>query len=396
MTTHITRAAVGWEAGSFSAFVGAGESGEWGNSSSLSVVDAATAAARSGTYGLRLHPTAGIAKQSREFNLSQVFLGRFYFKYPSSLPGANAHIFYVGAGGGAEISGAQLRFRQSDSKLICVSLDSGGGVTATAVGPVIVADTWYRIDFRKATDATFDWQIDGVAQTAATASSAFNSVFFGTNTSQTFDLYVDDLYAAYSSDDGGDTGAVLSAEYPRGEGEVKRLVAVSTSLTDASKFSMDDASDETLAHQAMDNDPLFGGPGLRQDTASATDYVEFGVTDLGVNDAPYGISVLREFRQTGGGTSDATLKITKDGTEQTVFTGNWNNGPGISSVLYLPGDSQTTPWTKAQVDAALVRWGYSGNVTNPPIIGGFGVMVDVTPVTEPEGWPDAYLGMITL
>jgi len=222
MATHITRMAVGWELGPFSG-VGSGSTGEWGNVTAFSTVDAAAAAARTGAYGLRIHPTAATAKQSREFNLSQEFVGRFYMRYPTSLPSADSHIFYVGAGGGAETSGAQIRFRQSDSKLICVSLDAVGAVTATAVGPTISADTWYRIEFRKTDAGAFKWQVatgDGPATafTDATASDAFNSVFFGTNTAQTFDLYIDDFVAAYSADDAGEGGAALAAEYPFGPG----------------------------------------------------------------------------------------------------------------------------------------------------------------------------------
>jgi hypothetical protein len=385
VTAHITRMAVGWEAGSFSAFAGAGASGEWGNVNSLSVVDAEAVAARTGAYGLRLHPTAGSATQSREFNLSQEFIGRFYFKFPT-LPSGNAHIFFVG--NGTEATGAQIRFRQSDNKLICVSLDGVGAVTATAEGPAISANTWYRIDFRKATDATFYWQVDGVIQTNATASSAFNRVNFGTNTAQTFDLYVDDFTSAYSADDGGDTGATLAAEYPIGAGYCVGLRPISTTSPDSSDFSVTDASAIGSSHQVLDNDPIFGAPGVRQDVVDAANYMEYGLTQLAANEVPNGISPLAEGRTSGGGTGNASFKITKDGSEVIIVSGNaWINGPHINVPFYLPGDSQTTKWTRTQVNAAVIRWGYSDNVSNPPIIGGFLITVDVSTTPGPGSAP---------
>jgi hypothetical protein len=368
--------------------VASGSSGEWGNSAGTTV-EQVVAAARTGLYGLRIAPTAATAKQSREFNLSQAWSSRFYFRYPS-LPGADSHLHYIGAGGGAETTGVQWRFRSSDGKLIAVALDGAGAVTETEVGPDLDPATWYRLEYIKAQSGALDWQVavgDGGAEDFGQVggTSAFNSVFFGTNTSQTFDLHVADMYAAYSEDDGGENGAALVAEGFRGPGYGKRLVAVSASSPDTAPFSMTDASAVLDSWQAMDDDPMIGAPGLRQDSADAAKYVEYELTQLGENETPHAISVVAEGRAVGGGTSNATLKDVKDGAEETIINTNWNNGPQLISTVYLPGDSQTTKWTRAQVNAMKVRWGYSGNVSNPPIIGGFTATADVsTPPPVPS------------
>jgi len=594
VTTHITRMAVGWEMGTRTG-IGSGSTGEWGNSSAGAVTQVVDAA-RSGSYGLRINPSAASAKQSREFNLSQVFVLRFYFRYPT-LPSADSHIFYIGAGGGAETNGFQLRFINSDDTVRFVELDNTGAVIETATGPVIVAGQWYRVDvlFRGSGAAGTDgleWQIaedddPGVAQTSLTGSYAVNSIFFGSNTAQTFDLYVDDLYAAYSTDDGGEGGAALAAEYPRGPGYCRAIRLTGTPVTDA-VFSTTDGSALADSHTIINQDPLIGTPGVRQDSVDTAKFMEwtvggtaieewidryetggewvtsagtptivgspvlngsnaleltppvervgytfglgtgvrvatrrvgfrfntvpsvanatpvlaewrggtgvllrfnrntqkfnlisgatsidfgptvaantwyiievfrdsrvnpwsctarvkvdggdwdastasmnpavaaaditefwlgsnsagdsytayyddFGIpaldTSLAENEEPYAISVIAEARAVGGGASNATLKVTKDAAEQTVTAGNWNNGPQLISVTYLPGDSQTTRWTKAQVDAMTLRWGYSSDVTNPPIIGGSVITVDISAVAEPAGWPDAYIDMIAV
>lgn len=391
MTTHITRMACAWNMGT-RVGINSGSTGEWGNSSGT--VDQVALAARTGPYGLRIHPTGALAFQTRVFNLSQVFVDRFYFQFPT-LPSADAHVFYIGAGGGTERDGFQLRFITSDDTVRFVELDNLSAVIETSTGPVISAGQWYRVDVRFKGSSTaspgLDWQIAeddeaGVAQTSLTGSYALNRVFFGSNVAQTFDLYIADQYGAYSTDDAGENGAALAAEYPRGPGYGKRLVATSTSFGDSADFSMTDASAVTNAWQAMDDDPLIGAPGLRQDVVDTTNYAEFGLTQLDAGEVPYAISVVAEARAVAGGTSNASLRITKDAAEQTIITQNWNNGPQLISVVYLPGDSQTTKWTRAQVNAARVRWGYSSNVSNPPIIGGFVVTVDVSLAEELEAY----------
>jgi hypothetical protein len=394
----IVRSAVGWELGPFNA-VASGTTGEWGNSTAYSTTDAATAAARSGVYGLRIHPSAGTAKQSREFNFNEVFVDRFYFKYPS-LPGADAHIDYIGGGGGAEISGFQLRYINSDNTIRAVELNGSGTVIETSTGPAISAGTWYRIDYKfegSGANATFDWQIDGSAQAQLSGSYALNSMFFGTNTAQTFDLYVDDQLAAWNTT--SPDAAATRAEYPFGEGSVKILKPTGVTYTDAAKFSPSSGTDAD-AWQLLDDIPILGAGSVQQDTIGTSDYAEISFEDLAAGETPLAISIPFEMRTTGGAAGLADMRVVKEGSElsPSMYTGTgWANGPAIIIDRDATNPiAQTTRWTADQVNGATVRFGYSSDVTPAPVLGGVMLMVAVSLVTEPEGWPDAYVGMLTL
>jgi hypothetical protein len=93
----------------------------------------------------------------------------WHIRFDTALPGANMTLMQCSQSGISPDT--DLIFRSSDGRLV-VSPGAGGTVQ---VGPVVVANTWYRIDVGFSGDGTniaVHWAVDGVAQTTATVVTA--------------------------------------------------------------------------------------------------------------------------------------------------------------------------------------------------------------------------------
>ena len=153
--------------------------------------------------------------------ISARFATAFHFKIQTSLPAGDLRLF------GTTVSSIApdpvLLVRASDGRLVF----TGGGGAPVAVGPVISADVWYRIDIgynhSVSTTIAIDWSVDGVAQTAATSSpgaSTTTTAIYGSNgtpTSPTAVFLMDDIVMSSTIGD-----------YPIGEERVIQLLPTST------------------------------------------------------------------------------------------------------------------------------------------------------------------------
>lgn len=128
-----------------------------------------------GTYCLEVSATGaaeGIAWGTGTLGASKTHLvTSVVVRFPSALPSADLDLIQLQCPGPNYV----LRFRNSDDKL-CVGLPGGSEVA----GPVVVADTSYRIDIHMDVSAnpnTIDWQVDGAAQTQFSNAVAADTVF---------------------------------------------------------------------------------------------------------------------------------------------------------------------------------------------------------------------------
>ncbi|MGH7792905.1 MAG: hypothetical protein ACREOB_11390, partial [Thermodesulfobacteriota bacterium] len=179
-----------------------------------------TSPVRNGSRALQLNPSAANAAlgwTSDTYGTSQTRLVlHVAIRFPTSLPAADVTLiefFNLNSDYG-------LYFRNSDDKLV-LSLD--GVIAFGAVGPTVVADTWYVVEIYidlSANPWTGDWSVDTVVQTQETlavAASNFNlGVFLGNDNSETFTCIYDDVVLW--------TDTVEITGYPFGKHKVLQLI----------------------------------------------------------------------------------------------------------------------------------------------------------------------------
>jgi hypothetical protein len=355
-----------------------------------------TAAVRTGTYGLELVASAGTAfggffnsGNNGILGASGTLVGHFWFKYPS-LPGANATIFTaIGTAGGNDLV---FRFVQSTSR---IQAQVGSGTAQN--GPVLSANTWYRVEFRLVLNAnphTCDWLVDSVAQTQATLTAASENLFkagWGSDSgSQTFTLYVDDCVLS-----------LTSADHPLLEHKVVKLTPDTGGST--TQIGTANATGRMVTNSAIDAThnsanilaavselpPLLNGSssGLGQRTSGTgnacslpmTSYTLTGgemVTGLRVIACAWAANATAAANTLGvrafNGVAETTLFAAA------AYQGQNTTTPAWICKTYLGVTDQTT------LDALLVRVGYSGDIA--PLPGVHAVYAEVAvraPVAPP-------------
>lgn len=191
-------------------------------SSSSNVAISAAGQGRDGVgYAIRCLLTT--VNQSANFVVSSTYLGgsctQFtlvgYFRIETALPSANFDLITWDVTGGTD---GFLRFRQSDSRLLFVPNNSG----TDRAGPVITFGVWYRLDITYTatpTAFTYQWAVDGVAQTDVTGTATnqvMTNIYFGhrSGTSPNVNFDWDDCLVT-----------LLPADYPIGELAIYPLLA---------------------------------------------------------------------------------------------------------------------------------------------------------------------------
>ena len=138
----------------------------------------------------------------------QTVSGSFRFRFVSALPSTNLEMFVIGTVAG---SGPRLVFNTTDDKLYAAFDDNLDGTEEVAVSGVLVADTWYQVDFLWRADGdpnTFKARVDGANENTASLEQSIttsqNIRIGGTTTTVTQqgrwlidDLVLDDTVAAY-------------------------------------------------------------------------------------------------------------------------------------------------------------------------------------------------------
>jgi hypothetical protein len=192
------------------------------------------------------------------------------YLYFDDLPTANMNVLSIGHSSAA----CTVSFRQSDSRLR-LSPQSGTIID----GPVIVADTWYRIDIHVDASANpwvVKWQVDGSAQTDGSAPVAAADLTFVRLGSSTTDLgtpYYDDWMVS-----------LTAADYPLGPGQIIDLKPNADGTHSIVLGGFADASGALIslstAFDDLDDVPIDeSATYVAQPSAAATEYVEVAFED---------------------------------------------------------------------------------------------------------------------
>lgn len=354
------------------------------------LIFASAAAARSGDYGLEFNSTlAGAGNQTysiaRQYlaMVADSFVIRFYVKFPAALPtGTYRQVFFLAENSNGTVARSAVVFDPADNKLKAKVFNASDVEVSSADGPTIVADQWYRVEAHfNVSAATFDVRIDGVDLTQLATNTGILFLGFGKNESNPTRMYIDDVAVIHSENDG--TGSTVGGLYPLGAGEVMAFRPnASGTHNDGGVIS---PSTGTLADswQLLDDAAPWLGGATDQVTQTGIDitaYVEYAFEGIPAGYAPNGAMLFAENRQGSFSSNNAQVRTVLDGVETTVHNGLWFGGPAIvvMNTGFVPGST-----ARDGVNGLLARFGYSSDVTEPPILGAFLLEVDVSAAPEP-------------
>jgi hypothetical protein len=334
---------------------------------------------RSGTYCCELNPAASteyirwaadtlIASQNR-------IVAHFAFMFPSSLPSADVDFMNVIC----STNGCSIRFRNSDDKLVA----RAGDGTADLVGPTIVADTWYDVEFSydcSANPRTIAWQVDGINQTGgnnAVASATINHITFGhTGTTQTYTLRLDNVLVWT------DTAAIST--YPHGPHKVE-LLKPDTGGTTAeigtanatARFTANGTIDSThnsanILAALSELPPTIGASanGVAQRTSGTGNAVGVPMTTytLQSGESITGLRILIVGWSGSATTNLIGMRTFNGSTETTLFAAaDPNFDADTTSPAWLCKMATVADFnTQSELDALVVRLGYSNDIAPNP------------------------------
>ena len=324
---------------------------------------------RNGFRAYRFNPSSAQSALSRTYAIKTI-VGRVAIRF-ASLPAANTVITQLTDANG----NLMIRYINSGTKL---QAQVGAGTVRD--GPVIVANTWYVIEFSAnttAATATLDWRVDGVAQTQATnAQATLNMTAFviGIFTSTSADMYADDIMIS-----------LTGADYPLGDGKVVPLIP---NISGAHSFTVGDfrtdlsvniaVADTTVAHGLVDEVPFTTNPGdyIKQIVIRGTGYVRIGFTDTTETIDARAVEVVSAQRASSTAAMNATMNLDDGGTLSAVYP---SSDISQTTLIYDTSQFATPPsggtWTAAKINALAVRWGYAGDITPNPYLNN--VMLEV-------------------
>ena len=350
---------------------------------------ASTAVVRTGTYAWRFNPTGddSLLRYTPPGGPA-VFVGTLAFTFNSSLPGADTEIILFQSGAG---TAGSIRFNNSTSKLYSVL----NGTTKSDRGSALTPGTWVVIDFKidiSSTTYTFDWRIDGTAQTqetqAGTASTfGTNSIRVGFTTLTTADMFVDDVVFSVTS---GDYPINSSTTDPGVEIEVSRPTGDGThNANAATDFLQDDTTNidpaTTVSYQDVDDDPLSETTHfIALGTGAAGEYLEWTLGSTGRAEDPLSVGVTWSGYNAGNGTNQHLVRLSSGGNnaDATVQVSNQTTQTILGAVLNTAPDGGA--WTAAKLSACTMRWGnLSADVVPTPYIAG--VLLEVAYATAAGG-----------
>jgi hypothetical protein len=305
-----------------------------------------TSTVRTGARSLRCNPAAastGNALCVLTDNISG-WVVRFYVRF-ASLPTTDSMIASVNTTVG-------VGFQQSSSTLQAFNgfdaIFGGSGVSVTT-------GVWYRVDLKIDASANpwrVDAQIDGVAVgqvTRSLAASNLSNLRLGTDTSETFDIFYDDVIVSFTLGD-----------YPLGPGYVYAYVPTSdgthnvagTADFQRTLTGTDILNSTTTAFQLVDNIPLDSGAAASNGTfvnmiapPNASDYVEcvFGAapSSLSATIAPRSVDMVAAIAQAGTGTGNMAIRLNDNGTTDAMYSAT--TVAGVTTYAYKRKQYATPP-----------------------------------------------------
>lgn len=366
---------------------------------------ASAAAARSGAYGGLINPSASIVNRSYQLSPAPTHtaMGRIYFRFPTALPSGDIDMMRWN-GSTLASAGYRLWFINSDDTIRMTHYSSTNVLQQSQTGPVIVADTWYRLDWMfhgsSASQEEMRWIIavageEGTEYTPVSDSTFLGSFVFwrlGSGNSQTCTLHLDDAILIWGTDsgEGGDVGD----SWPLGDGYVKRLAPEGVGTHSGSgSFA---ASSGTLADswQLLDNLPMNTATGyIEQNIVGTGDYLEYTMSGLDADETLINAaSIYASVRSSGLASNNFKVHVIDGANDLTVFNAAWldisspwginDNGVPVSGT----NEWGEGAWDQARINALLVRVGYSSDVDSIPRLPAFQIEVDISEAIEEDGY----------
>jgi hypothetical protein len=299
------------------------------------------AAARSGSYGLLINPSA--AGEQVVYNTATTGIrktaARFYVRF-TSFPAGDTDMWAPRTSAPAQM--AFLIYQPSSGK---IAVQCNGG-TATAIGPVLSTNTWYRIDVQfdsSGTTWTMRGTVDGGTEGSATlggqAATDQRSWSVALSGSATYTAHYDDLiFGTYTVD----------SEY-WGQGQVVALKPTGDGTHNASTVIEDNAGVDITSPNAfplLDEIPISDTANYIQQSASGTgNYAEVTFADLPASAGK--VNAARAVLMYGSSTTTAN-------TGGTVIRRNDNT----TDVVQV-GSTTTTTDINQNTTLATARWDMS-------------------------------------
>ncbi len=292
-------------ANDFGASDGAGLYDTVANAAQISFV-----AGRTGGFAIRFTANAIITIIEKIFRGANPVrsIESYYVRFPSSIPSSTVVLKEVLASLGPA---ATLVFSATSNKF---GLRFGGGAV-TEVGPVLVADTWYRVDAKvdvSANPRTLDCQVDGgtnVQITDAAAASDLNSNVVGSPVANTFTVDFDDWI-----------WSVTAVDYPIGAHKVLSVVPTGAG-TDSNPGNMPITGAAT-AWEAMDEWPADLTTYVAETAIGAGDYREVTFADT-TETTIWGAVALAALFSAGAAANNGTARVVfNDLTTVNIYTGD--------------------------------------------------------------------------
>lgn len=354
-----------------------------------------TSTKRNGDRALRANPSAAAQRWASVTGMFSGTVGvlRMYVNIASH-PTSDAWV------GGLNVSGlgCGLAYKSSDGKYYAASGDGTGACVFGATGITLSTATWYRIDIKVNVVANpwlIDVQVDGSALGQASKALAATtlttaSVWLGTDgSSETFDIYYDDICTS-----------VTSADYPIGSGYVNHFVATSDGTHTATTTTIvkgtiaaptggGNVAGATDVFNWVNGVPLLGGATdntrlVNQQTAGATLYAEviFGPAP-GISTPTAGprcVEVATADREATTATCNFITKLNDNGTESDVINrgtvaGQITDRYARKAYAVAPtGGAWTATAGAGNFNNIRARFGYSSDAT--PDIYWRGIMIE--------------------
>jgi len=368
------------------------------------------AAALSGSYGLRLNPTAErsaiVIETATGASGNYEWIARFKVRY-ATFPNSNYGLFHVSPVSTPVIT-CGLEFNSATNCLRPLIRNEATNTDYTGTdGSVLSTNTIYRIDIRLtrplglADNTRFlEWYLDGVAQTSFTQDAGGLGSYTGgcrigetpdRGNTTTADIHVDDLVLLDHS------ATATEPAFPIGPGAVVGLSPASdgthvngANFTDnaanSPPASVYDRVDETIGTDVTDY--------VYQDTTDAASYLVMNLADTPA-DWPagaeaHGASVWMAYNGDANGAATSTVRLYDTVNSSSVQGHLFTSVTAALTHLHdtcMPHNSLSANWTKAAWDAFQVRWGESTDIT--PQIRLQQYLVEVAYPTTPatgDGW----------
>lgn len=344
---------------------------------------------RTGSFCLELNPSAATENagwSTSTFGASQnrVVLG-FAIRFPTSLPSGDCIVAVLDL---AATASGTLQFRNSDDKLVA----SADGVLANGqAGPTVVADTWYYVELAfdvSGTTHTLDWWVDGTAQTQSSlggsSADTLSNVILGGAGSNTMTCRYDDVVVWT------DTAAITT---PVGTHKIQLLLPDTGGTT--AQIGTANATARMVTNSAIDAThnsanilaaiseipPLLGATasGIGQRTAGVGNACGIPMTSytIAAGEVISGVRILlcgwaatatanQQGLRTFNGTTEDILFAAGD-----IGTDNSTTAPAWLCKMAVDGRFDT----QAELDAMVVRWGYSNDIA--PLPGAHAIYAEV-------------------